>query len=99
MRFRFEDEDLERLFSDRSFHHPRAGPELTKPFRKTMQFIGAAVDDRDLRSYRGLRFEKLDGDRKGQHSVRLNHQFRLILHLTTDGDDRVVVVLELTDYH
>lgn len=99
MRFRFEDEDLEQLYVDGSFHHPRVGPELTKQFRKVMQFIGAAVDDRDLRNYRGLRFEKLDGDRKGQHSVRLNHQFRLILRLTTDGDQRVVTVLELTDYH
>lgn len=99
MRFRFSDGDLERLYSDGSFRHPRMGSDLTKQFRKTMQFIGSAADERDLRNYRGLRFEKLDGDRKGQHSVRLNDQFRLILELTVDGDERVVTVLELTDYH
>ena len=99
MRIRFEDDDLERLYVDVSFHHPRLGSDLTKQFRKKMQFIVAAIDDRDLRNYRGLRLEKLDGDRQGQHSIRLNDQFRLILRLETDDEGRLVIIVELTDYH
>lgn len=99
MRFSFEDDDLERLYSDPSFRAPRLGADLTKQFRKAMQLIVAAKDDRDLRNYRGLRLEKLDGKRQGQHSVRLNDQFRLILRFETDDDGRVVTIVELTDYH
>jgi proteic killer suppression protein len=99
VRFRFEDDDLERLYSDRSSRHPRLGADLTKQFRKAMQLIVAAKDERDLRNYRGLRLEKLDGKRQGQHSVRLNDQFRLILRFETDGEGRIVTVVELTDYH
>lgn len=99
MRFRFEDDALERLYSDASFHHPSLGRDLTRQFRKTMQLIAAAVDDRDLRNYRGLRLEKLAGRRTGQHSVRLNNQFRLILRFETDDQGRLVTIVELTDYH
>lgn len=99
VRFSFEDDDLERLYSDASFRDPRLGLALTKQFRKAMQLIVAAKDDRDLRNYRGLRLEKLDGKRQGQHSVRLNDQFRLILRFGTDDDGRLVTIVELTDYH
>ena len=48
---------------------------------------------------RSLNLEKLKGDRTGQYSIRLNDQFRLILTFRTEDDGRVVVVLELVDYH
>ena len=99
MRIRFEDDDLERLYTDISFHHPRFSRDLIKQFRKKMQLLVAAIDDRDLRNYRGLRLEKLDADRVGQHSIRLNDQFRLILRFETDDEGRLVVIVEMTDYH
>lgn len=58
-----------------------------------------ATDERDLYNLRGLRLEKLSGTRSGQHSVRLNDQFRLILRFDTDKEGRLVVIVELTDYH
>lgn len=100
MRFEFEDDDLERLYTDPSFHDPRFGAHIIKLFRKRMQFIGAALDDRDLRNYRGLHFEKLGHDRQGQHSIQLDQQFRLILRLYTDEEGRrSVSIVEITDYH
>ena len=99
MQIRFEDKDLERLYSEPSFHHPRLGPAVTKQFRKSMQLVVGANDERDLRNLRGLRLEKLDGNRQGQHSIRLGEQFRLILRLETSDDGRVVTIVELTDYH
>ena len=53
----------------------------------------AALDD--LRSPPGNRLEKLAGNRKGQHSVRINDQFRICFIWTKQGPDEV----EFTDYH
>jgi proteic killer suppression protein len=47
---------------------------------------------------KGLRMERLKGDRQGQSSMRLNDQYRLILTFRTEGD-RVAVLLEVVDYH
>jgi len=49
----------------------------------------------DLRSPPGNRLEKLKGDREGQHSIRINDQWR-ICFLWRDNDAYDV---EITDYH
>jgi proteic killer suppression protein len=43
----------------------------------------------------GNRLELLKGDRQGQHSIRINGQFRLCFVWTERGPERV----EITDYH
>lgn len=99
MRFEFEDDDLRRLYTEPGVRLPKFGSDLTKQYRKKMQVVAAAEDERDLYALRGLRLEKLVGDRTGQHSIRLNEQFRLILRLTTDEEGRLVIVVEIIDYH
>ena len=98
MRIRFIDSDLERLFV-RDVRLPRFGPELTRAFRKKVGFILAAEDEQAIRAYKALRLEKLKGDREGEHSVRLNDQWRLILLFETDEWGRLVVVVSVVDYH
>jgi proteic killer suppression protein len=49
----------------------------------------------DLWAPPGNRLEELKGDRKGQHSIRINDQFR-ICFMWKDGDAYDV---EITDYH
>jgi len=99
VRIEFEHDDLRRLYTDATFHHPRLGRDLTRQFRKSVQLLIAAADQRDLHNMRGLRLEKLAGSRSGQHSIRMNDQFRLILRFDTDATGRLVVIVELTDYH
>ena len=82
-----------------SFGQGSGGRDVVVAFRKKVQILGHATDERDLRAMRSLNFEKLKGDRAGQHSVRLNGQFRLILSFRAADDGRVVVVLALVDYH
>ena len=48
-----------------------------------------------LRSPPGNRLEALAGDRKGQHSIRVNDQFRLCFRWTAEGPTDV----EIVDYH
>ena len=64
-----------------------------------MQAIRAAMDERDLYNLKGLRFEKLDGARSHQRSVRLNKQWRLILELTGEAPKKTVRVIGVEDYH
>ncbi len=49
----------------------------------------------DLRSPPGNRLEKLKGDRAGQHSIRINDQYRVCFRWTNKGPAEV----EVTDYH
>lgn len=99
MRINFEDDDLRRLYEDRDFVLPRIGPDVTKAFRKAVGFLAAAPTQADLRNYRALRLKKLQGNRQGQHSVRLNRQWRLILRFETDSDGQLLIVIEIVDYH
>jgi proteic killer suppression protein len=99
VRIEFEDEDLERLYADSDFRLASLGPDLVRQFRKAMAVIVAAADERGIRAMRSLHLEKLAGDRAGQHSIRLNKQWRLILRFRTDKDGKTVVVVAIEDYH
>lgn len=94
----FEDASLRRLEADPGF---TAGFDaaIVKAFRKRMQLIRAAVDERAFYAMKSLHYEKLQGDRAGQHSMRLNDQWRLILHIRQDDDGKCVVIISIIDYH
>lgn len=62
--------------------------------RKLLAVDFASVLD-DLRSPPGNRLEALTGDRAGQHSIRINDQFRVCFRWTESGPDAV----EIVDYH
>jgi proteic killer suppression protein len=49
----------------------------------------------DLKAPPGNRLEPLEGDRIGQHSIRINKQWRVCFRWTEDGPEDV----EITDYH
>lgn len=99
MLLEFEDDNLRRLYTEPGFRLAWMGSDLTKLYRKKMQLLAAVSDERDLRQMRSLRFEKLVADRAGQHSVRLNDKYRLIFQLRTEDSGRVVIIIEVIDYH
>jgi proteic killer suppression protein len=63
--------------------------------RRKLEMVNAASILEDLRSPPGNRLEALAGDRKGQHSIRVNDQYRICFIWTDEGPTDV----ELTDYH
>ena len=99
MQIEYDDDSLRRLAEDVDFRAPEWSAEVTRSFRKKVQILTAATDERDLAALRGLRFEKLKGPRRGSYSIRLNDQYRLILRFRTEPSGRVVTVVELVDYH
>ena len=62
--------------------------------RRKLEMVAAAEKLQDLRSPPGNRLEALRGDRAGQHSIRVNKQFRVCFRWN-DGAEGV----EIVDYH
>ena len=57
--------------------------------------LDSATELRDLRAPPANRLEKLKGNRAGQHSIRINDQWRICFAWKEDGPHEV----EITDYH
>lgn len=62
---------------------------------RKLAILNQAVRLDDLRVPPGNRLEALAGDRAGQHSIRVNDQFRVCFRWTTEGPQDV----EIVDYH
>ncbi|MDO5511457.1 type II toxin-antitoxin system RelE/ParE family toxin [Corynebacterium sp.] len=99
MRVIYADRELKRIAEDPGYHAARWSPDIVKSYRKKIQIITSATDERDLRAMTSLRLEKLSGDREGTSSIRLNRRYRLILRFDTDDAGRMVIILEMVDYH
>ncbi|HEY6931688.1 MAG TPA: type II toxin-antitoxin system RelE/ParE family toxin [Thermoanaerobaculia bacterium] len=88
----FRSPDAEKLFQDRDVARFRA---LERPARRKLLLLHRAASLQDLRVPPGNRLEQLKGRRKGQHSIRINEQWR-ICFTWRDGD---AFDVEITDYH
>ncbi|MFT3972238.1 MAG: type II toxin-antitoxin system RelE/ParE family toxin [Amaricoccus sp.] len=69
--------------------------DLVKRARLLLSVLRAATSLQDLRSPPGNRLEALTGDRAGQHSVRINDQWRVCFVWSDSGPENV----EIVDYH
>ena len=89
----FRDTITEAVFNGES---PKGFPaDLVQVARRKLRYLNAAGDLGDLRSPPGNRLEALAGNRKGQHSIRINDQFRVCFVWTPEGPADV----EIVDYH
>ncbi len=71
------------------------GVDVQRSAHRKLRQLSAAGCLEDLRIPPGNRLEKLRGDRAGQHSIRVNDQFRICFAWTSAGPQDV----ELVDYH
>jgi proteic killer suppression protein len=89
----FRDKRTAAVFRDEL---PKGFPaDLARVARRKLRLLDAAVRLDDLRTPPGNRLEALSGDRAGQHSIRVNDQWR-VCFVWSDGNARLV---EITDYH
>lgn len=70
-------------------------PDLARRAIRKLTMIEYAVELRDLRSPPGNHLEALKGTRAGQHSIRINDQWRICFVWTDAGVEDV----EIVDYH
>ena len=75
---------------------PKGFPSsILKVARRKLKMLDAAVVLTDLRVPPGNHLEALSGDRKGQHSIRINDQWRICFVWAAEGPADV----EIVDYH
>ena len=88
----FRCRDTERLFHRESARRFKAFESVA---RRKLEMLDAAHRLEDLKVPPGNRLEALTGDRKGQHSIRINDQWRLCFTWHDGGADNA----EIVDYH
>ena len=69
--------------------------DIARTALRKLLIVHGAGDLSDLRVPPGNRLEKLKSDRKGQHSIRINNQYRICFAWKHDGAYEV----EITDHH
>jgi proteic killer suppression protein len=89
----FGDRETERLFRREPVR--KLPPDVRRVALRKLVLLDAAESIEDLRVPPGNRLEKLTGDRAGQHSIRINDQWRVCFRWK-EGDAEDV---EIVDYH
>ncbi len=88
----FADADTEKLFQSVSVRRFR---NIERVARRKLLQLHAAPELASLKVPPGNQLEALKGDRKGQHSIRVNDQWRICFIWRKDGAHYV----EIVDYH
>jgi proteic killer suppression protein len=89
----FADSETEKVWH--RTYSKKLPDEIQDRARRKLVMLDSAEEVKDLRVPPGNRLEKLKGDRVGQHSIRINTQWR-VCFVWQDGDAYDV---EITDYH
>jgi toxin HigB-1 len=89
----FASKETEKIFRGQvSRKLPR---DIQRTARRKLLYLYEAEDIKDLRAPPGNRLEKLSGDRAGQHSIRINDQWRICFKWKETAAQDV----EIVDYH
>lgn len=88
----FKCKNTENLFDDDDVKKFRG---ISKAARLKLEVLNAAISLNSLRVPPGNRLEQLKGDRKGQHSIRINNQWRVCFV----WKDENAFDVEIVDYH
>ncbi len=90
---RFRDKDVERILHGLPVR--RLPAPIQRRARMRIQRIVAATELADLRLPPSHRLKALSGNRNGQHSIRINDQWRVCFRWTDQG----AMEIEIADYH
>ena len=90
---RFANKETKKIF-DRQFSR-KLPPDIQRPARRKLEILDAAERLSDLRIPPSNYLEKLSGDRAGQHSIRINRQWRVCFEWINGHAHNV----EIVDYH
>lgn len=97
MLIEFSSDELDKAETDARFRPPFAAGVL-KAYRKQLNSLHSATDERDLRANKGLNFEK-HRSLPGHHTVRLNDQYRVLVRLEGEAPHKTLVIVAITDHH
>jgi toxin HigB-1 len=94
MEIDFRDKTLELVETDRAAE-TRLPLSVINSLRQKFVVLRAAPDERTLRNWKSLHYEKMEGD---ERSIRLNKQFRLIFLIDTACKPNKIIVLRVWNH-
>ena len=95
MKVFFESEDLANLYeavTDRLKGKQKIPVAVVKQYQRKVNILISVTELNELNNFRSLNFEALKGDRKGQYSIRLNKQYRLLFNLNRNGELEILII-------
>jgi toxin HigB-1 len=94
----FADSSLARIETDEAAQ-TKLPVAVIRSARRKLTLLRAAPDERSLRNWKSLHYEKLKGGRAGERSIRLNDQYRMIFVLNEEANPPTVRITAIEDYH
>jgi toxin HigB-1 len=88
-----------RLLYTQADRHAGFSTDIIRAYRRKMQLVVNAKDERDLRNWKSLHYKQLKGPRKHQWSLRLNGPWRLILEKQVRSAKPTLVVVAIENDH
>ena len=100
MDFRFKKDRIKLLYTENK-NAQKYPASVVENFFDAMAIISSVNNERELYSFKGMRFEKLLGKRgnDNQRSIRLNNQWRLIVSIEKDEIGNYIFIIDIVDYH
>ena len=89
----FASDETEKIFRGKT--STKLPKDIQRTARRKLLYLDGAVDLQDLLAPPGNRLEKLKGNRAGQHSIRINDQWRICFKWSDNKAQNV----EIVDYH
>lgn len=97
MEIQFRDKTLTLIETERAAE-TKLPVSVINSFRDKMVILRAATDERTLRNWKSLHYEKLKGQ-EGERSIRLNKQWRVVFLIETACKPNKLTILSVEDYH
>ena len=94
MEIEFADKKLELIDTDRAAD-TKLPIAVINSLRNKLQFLRGAPDERSIRNWRSLHYEKMAED---ERSIRINDQYRLIFTIDTARQPNKITVLRVWDH-
>jgi proteic killer suppression protein len=94
----FEKKELEELYNvmiTKKKPYNRYPKNLIKKFIDVVETLQEIKNIEELYLYNSLKYKKLQGDKKGIHSVRVNDKYRVQFRL----EGGTIIIIEFSDYH
>lgn len=101
MEIEFKDKKLAKIEGGSAADLAASGVplQLVDVLRRRLTLLRAAPDERTLRNWKSLHYEKLKGNRSHQRSIRLNGNWRLILEVGEGEYSKTIFIVKVEDYH
>ena len=101
MEITFDKDYLRELYYDgkTSDKHHRYQPHIVRRYVKVVNILDSVSKVTDLYRYRALHYEKLEGDKLGLESVRVNDQYRIEFMASAEQGITICNIIELSNHY